>query len=123
MTLVVDIATILASVGIGTTGTDLFYSQMPPSPDDSVCAYQYAGSPSLPEGISQPGVQVRIRNSDYVTGAAKAKAVHDALHGYANTLLNGTYYLQIFANQYPEALGVDDNDRHIFVVNFRVMMR
>lgn len=123
MTLVADIATILASAGVGTVGTDIFYGSMPPSPDNCVCIYQYAGSPSLAEGIDRPGVQVRIRNTSYANASSKATDVHDALHTYANTLLNGTYYMQILANQYPEGLGVDDNDRHIFVVNFSVMMR
>jgi hypothetical protein len=119
-----DIASYLASEGIGVVGTDLFKGQIPDSPDNCVAIFEYAGQ--RPETthdnatFEHPGLQVRVRNLNYANGRQKIHDVFEVLHGLCNTNLSSTFYLSIFAIQSPESIGRDENDRVEFVQNFAV---
>ena len=165
-----EIAAYLVSKNIGTLGTDLFAAFMPDKPDNCVALFEYAGQPmELTMGdsdpvLERPGLQVKVRNTDYQTGKAKIDDIVDVLHGLANQVLSvpaaesepapegpngdngvvgeddevedddtpeteetpepipqGTRYLLIKANQSPESMGLDQNNRSEFVVNFSVI--
>ena len=122
-----EIAAYLAAKGIGTLGTDLFAAFMPDQPNNCIALFEYAGSPmELTMGdddpvLERPGLQVKVRNTDYQTGKAKIDDTVDALHGLANQTLSNTRYLLIKANQSPESMGLDANWRSEFVVNFSVL--
>lgn len=116
-----DIIQILQDNGIGTIGVDIFYSQLPPSPDNVVVAFEYAGEPpELHSNVEHPGLQIMVRNKSYDAGRQKIEQVRNALHGVAETIINGHRYLLIQARQSPESLGRDENGRALFVCNFRV---
>lgn len=121
-----DIASYLASFGVGTVGTDIYKGFMPDQPDNLVALFEYAGSPTEltmcdSPTLERPGLQVRVRNISYAAGRAKIEAIVDILHGLGNTVLGSTRYLLIRANQSPESLGLDANNRSEFVVNFSVL--
>jgi len=118
-----DIAGYLASHGI----TGVYKGFMPDKPDDVMALFEYAGSPTeltMGEGdpvVERPGLQVRVRSRSYPAGRAKIQEVVDILHGVAGVVLGGTRYLLIRANQSPASLGLDQNNRSEFVVNFEVI--
>jgi hypothetical protein len=123
----VDIAARLAAVGLGTVGTNIFVNYKPPTTDNIISVFGYAGQP--PErthdtsGNDHPGIQVWVRNTSAATARTTIESVYNALDGITNTTLSGTFYLGIFANQSPEMMGRDENGRTEFVVNFTVTKR
>lgn len=127
MALLDEIATYLEDKNVGTVGTDLFMGFMPDKPDNCVALFEYAGEPmelTMGSGdptLERPGLQVRVRNTSYSAARSKIEDVVDAFHGLANQTLSGTRYLLIKANQSPESLGLDQNNRSEFVVNFSVL--
>ncbi len=122
-----DIAARLQTQGIGTVNTSIFMGYYPDKPDNLVALFEYAGEPTellMGTGdpvLERPGLQARVRNLTYPAGRAKIQAVADALHGLAETTMGGKRYLLIRANQSPESLGRDENNRCEFVVNFSVL--
>ncbi len=122
-----DIANLLQSKGIGTVNIDIFKGYKPDQPDNIVALFEYAGSPmELTMGnddptLERPGLQVWVRNYLYPAGRAKIEQIVDALHGEAELTLNGDRYLLIRANQSPESMGMDANNRSEFVVNFSII--
>lgn len=117
-----DIAQILQSNGIGTIGADIYLGQLPASPDNVVAVFEYGGEPpDLHANIEYPGLQVMVRNKRYDAGRQKIEQARNVLHGLAETVVNGHRYLLIRANQSPAFLQRDENNRAIFVCNFRVI--
>lgn len=127
MALLDDIASHLVSKSIGTIGTDLFLGYMPDQPDNCVGVFEYAGEPmELTMGtgdavLERPGLQVRARNKSYSAAKTKIDSVVTALHGLAEQTLNSKRYLLVRANQSPESIGMDQNNRSELVVNFSVL--
>jgi hypothetical protein len=117
-----DIGVYLQSHGIGEVGVDIFKGAMPDSPDKCICLYEYAGEPlSLDWDGENPGLQVMVRDKSYEQGRLKINRIQNTLHGINNTTINGTRYLLVHAQQSPESLGRDENNRCEFVINFRVI--
>lgn len=120
--LVRDIAQILQNNGIGTLGIDIFWGQLPASPDNCVALFEYAGEPpDLHSNVEYPGLQVLVRNKGYEAGRSKIEQIRSLLHGITETTLSSHRYLLIRANQSPEFLERDESGRAIFVCNFRVI--
>lgn len=125
MSLAKDMADLLATQGVGTVGTNIYYGMMPDhddAPDE--CIAVIATSPLFlnPKWKrDELTFQVLIRGSkrSYETAAAKAKAVMDALLGIDNQTVNGNTYLQWNITSGPSALGYDSRERAAFSVNFR----
>lgn len=113
--LLADIGAYLVTQGIGTAGTDLFYGQMPETPDVCVALFEYAGSP--PEfthdgqDYENPGLQVMVRGTSYATARTTIDTIQGHLHTLANTTLSGTRYLLIRAVQSPFIFATDNNGR------------
>lgn len=118
-----DIAAILQQRGV----TGVYKGFMPDTPDNLVALFEYAGEPmELTMGgedsvLERPGLQVRVRDTSYPAGRAKIGQIVDILHGLSEVVVNGTRYLLIRANQSPESLGLDANNRSEFVCNFSVL--
>lgn len=117
-----DVAAYLQTQGIGTIGTDIFKGAMPDQPDNCICLYEYAGSPpDLHWNGEYPGLQVMARNTSYAAGRTKIETIRTKLHGLTEQTLGTTRYLLIKANQSPESLGRDENNRQEFVINFTII--
>ena len=118
-----DIASYLQQQGIA----GVYKGFMPDKPDNCVVLFEYAGEPmelTMGSGdptLERPDLQVRVRNTSYSAARSKIEDVVDALHGLANEVLGDRRYLLIRANQSPESLGLDANNRSEFVCNFSVL--
>lgn len=118
------IADKLQVLTIGTVGTDIFVSAMPPTIDNVIGVYDsngFAPDPYLP--IRQPGFQIVIRNTSYATGKAKLDTVRDALHKLANLTQSGVYFYNILAMADGGYIGRDEQNRHEFSINFKCQVR
>lgn len=120
-----DIAFYLSSHGIGTVGVNIFEGARPPTPNQLVALYQYAGEvPALIRGIKMeyPGLQVWSRATTEPLAITLLDSVVDALHGLTEYSTAYARYLCIEARSSPMDMGADANGRLEYVVNFRVIM-
>lgn len=120
-----DLCQHLASLSVGTLGTNLFLGVMP----DKATAITVVetGGPAPyhdygPEEIlDRPSVQVLVRNAKYRDARTKADEIRDLLDGIANWPINGTRYLSITAMNDPVYLGktaTSQGETHEFSLNF-----
>jgi len=122
-----DIAIILVGAGLGTTGTDLFLSQMPPTPDTVVTLYETGGQApmythSSPlQAYERPMFQVIARDPSYVAARNKINSIWKTLGAIKNTSITDAFYLMIMPRQSPFDMGDDENKRSRLVVNFDVV--
>ncbi len=108
-----EIVTFLASEGLGTAGTDLFFGKMPATPAACGVVYETGGiAPDLGFGSSvarseSPAIQVVFRGAkeDYDGPRAKAKTAWASLVSVeAPQTLTGTIYNWIHPLQSPFVL-------------------
>src|SRR5690606_13339950 len=101
---------------------DIFMVTMPQQPADAVALRSTGGDePLVRHPFDTRKFQVHVRGgADPRPPLARAEAIYDALQGLAGvTLPDGTYVVAIGAVQAgPIRLGPDENDRHIFSLNF-----
>lgn len=121
-----DVADYLEAQGIGTVGTDIFIGHMPDSPANCIAVIQSGGEPpelvgQINDQIERPRLVVRVRNTSYASGAAKANSVLKALHTAGEVSLNGHRYLFIRAVGSVNQLGRDHELRSLFSVEFVVI--
>src|SRR4030043_2162861 len=99
----VDIADMLeeeSSLGLTLgIGGNLFVGREPHTPVNSVTIFDTSGYPPLmtldTQGFYRPSVQIRVRNTDYVTGYNLIWAIMAFLHGKGQEAVNGTLYSSI----------------------------
>jgi hypothetical protein len=106
----------------GTSG-DTFIETMPQTPDQAVGLFGYGG-PEMPahQPYDMPSVQIRVRGTaDPRVSRDRLQSIYEQLHGLHHvTLPDGTYLVDCVGIQSsPQALGVDGNNRHSHVINFR----
>lgn len=103
-------------------GTNLFVSEMPPTPDRCVCLYDTGGfDPEYDYVYQRPTFMARVRGEKgaYQTAWALARSVMDTLSPLANVSFGGTRYVGVWANGDIFHLGYDENQRPLFSMNFR----
>ena len=118
-----DIAQILDSspFSLGDYGVDLFASRMPETPNACVSIYDTGGfEPESGYAYGKPTVMVKIRNPSYQAGYAKADAIKNALHNLTEQVQSSVRYVAIWCMGDINSVGVDDNNRSILTVNFRI---
>ena len=121
-----DVSTLLVAASLSLTlGTNLFCFEEPDSPDAVVTCYDTGGLDPEPGYVYlKPTVQVRIRGSKKTTKWATAytltEGIRNALHGVQNQTVGGTKYIQILAQGDILSLGVDDNNRPLYTINFAI---
>lgn len=121
MAFLADIATYLATKGIGTDGVTIFKGIIPEQVDEAIGLQEYAGDPlELIGNIEHPGLQVWSRSANYANARAKLKDIEDELHTLSNVVLGTTKYLSIFAVQSAVPMGVDSHGRTEMVQNYIV---
>jgi hypothetical protein len=123
MSVLADLALRLEQQGVATRATDLYYHQLPESPDDCVVLRELTGRRPYRtmRGVTleNPMVHLTVRGLDYTTTRAKARLAWIALDGYAGTI-NGARYAFIEALQNVIGLGNDENGRCLFSCSFAV---
>jgi len=120
-----EIADKLASLGMGTVGTDIFIGVYPENPDVLTAVFETGGS--APEfGFSTPGlkyehpsVQIVCRGErgDYAGPRALINIAYLGLPTVQAATLGSTYYHMIKPIQAPMVMHRDDNARVLFVFN------
>jgi len=121
----IDIKDILVDEGVGVFGIDLFVGSKPGDGTIDACVVVFPSGGSDPEpdyDYERPRVQVYIRGpkEDYETPAAKTEAVKAALKSKTNITKNGMRYVCIWQEGDVIHLGMDEDGRHQFTVNFRI---
>jgi Bacteriophage minor capsid protein len=129
-----DIATHLASEGLGTLGTDISNEERP-TPDDLLVVREYEGAPaeySKAEWdgtntvnspmLESPRFQVLCRSKNTHTAMQRCTTAKGKLNGFRGTL-GGTIYRSIrMVGTGPFAIGRDDNGRERVVCNFEALV-
>lgn len=124
--LLAELGAYLATEGVGTVGTTIFYGGLPDSPDNCLALLEYGGrAPEHDLGTTAlrheyPRVQVLTRNTVYLTGIKKAQDVTHAFTAVRNTTLSDVGYKGIDPVQSPFSLGQDNNGRWVFACNYEV---
>jgi len=103
----------------------LFVGREPATPDNCVVVFDIPGSSPLltlerGEAYYYPGVQVRVRNINYLTGWALIHDIQALLHGVHGEIWNSTTYDLIKAMNNPFLLDWDENDRARFICDFNI---
>jgi hypothetical protein len=123
-----DILEAESSLGLA-LGTDLFIGKEPADPNNCVTIFDTPGLPpqltlaGKGEDYFYPSIQVRVRNTNYLTAYSLADSIRDVLHGLAHETWNGTLYILIQCTQGPALLDWDENNRCRFIINFNVQRR
>jgi hypothetical protein len=98
----------------------VFYSQVPPDPDECLVIFTYPGTPDLDViGFDERAFQVRTRATTYDDAERMAEEAYKALHGVQDAQIGGWTARYILASSMPQWIGMDGNRRHEFTVNFR----
>lgn len=114
------IATFLATQGLGTVGTDVFYGESPDQPDELTLVQDLSGSrPTMIVSRSSPVIepyrfQVFTRAFGKDAAVSKARAVHDTLATLGpGRVLSGHRFTSIQAVTMPAHFAVDDRGRFV----------
>lgn len=118
-----DVVTFLSDNGFGTLGTDLIGGAWLNKVDAQTLVLDGVGTPSiLKSSYEQPSVQILVRGEKL--GAAHlvyatAKAISDFLLMQTECVtINATVYKGFEQGSNIAALGKDENERHIYSMNF-----
>lgn len=128
-----EIGKYLEDNGIGTRGTDIFFSYEPDEPDTLIVINETGGtrpqhvfSSSAP-AWENPRIQVVCRSTDFTIARNKADDIYKILVNVKNQTLaptssaSGALYFRIDAVQSPFSLPQDENKRRRVVCNYDVM--
>ena len=124
MSMLSDLAAQLAVAGVGTVGTNVFYSTTPDSPDALVSVLDTGGPEQdkyLP--LYDKTFQIYIRSTTHALGEAKLLAVRNALHQKAGVTYGSTFFHFILAISAGGHIGRDEKGRDEFTINFRCKIR
>lgn len=126
MALIDDVATYLQAQGVGAVGTNIFWGQLPDSPDACIALYETGGfqpPAELPE--AEPTIQIRARAASYTAAQTTIWAAFNALFPKttdSKTLAVNSRMVHVQALQSPASIGKDQKGRAEFVVNFKFNM-
>lgn len=126
MSLISDIADYLATQGLGTVGTDIFFSYLPDAGDNILAVLDTGGvQPDIYIPTKDPTFQIFIRSSTYSAGRTKMDSVRTALHNKYNTTIGSYYFYFIQANSEGGHLGRNPDTRGLdeFSMNFHAHTR
>ena len=107
------------------SGWGIFIGPEPTVPDTSITIREFSAGAPMPKWlIDFPSAQVMIRGASggYQLAKLKARDVLNTLHSIPSQDLNGDRWDGILALSGPGYLGVDDNNRPKFSINFRLII-
>ena len=109
-------------------GGDCFLELLPSGPDEAVALTIYDDGREADSLLpyDEPRVQVRVRGTtDPRVSRRRCAMIRSHLHGLGPVILpDGTnLILSVALQSAPASLGVDENQRHEHVVNFRMEIR
>lgn len=121
-----DVAGLLAALGFGTAGTDLFTRHAPPEPDELLCVIQLDGEdPEFVQNshkieLERPLLQVWARSGHPATAESMIDGPYRELSAIRNQTIGGTRYVYITPLHAPAVYERDDNGRFVARCDFRV---
>ena len=117
-----DIATILQTAGIGTKGTDLFSGSLPDTGKVLAIGVMDTGGfdNGYSIGVEKPTVQIRVRGPKFDDVYNKVSAINSEISEAVDAIIGTTRYIHILQNSQPINLGLDDDNRFNYVLNFRM---
>ncbi len=113
----------------GTTGNLSIEQALDSMPDTLVTLYEQPGlvnEYSFSTGVrvtveyERPNMQAISRSTRATTARANIEKVYTTLDGLTNTTMGTTRYLEFEAVQAPFQIGRDENERHLWSLNFNV---
>lgn len=113
----------------GTTGNLSLGQMLDSQPDTQVAlyvqpglqtAYAFSTSAQVDRVYEQPNLQALSRSTSPALAESNLIRIYNLLDGLANTTMGTTRYLEFEAVQPPFQLGRDENERHMWSVNFTV---
>jgi len=107
-------------------GTNLFVGGEPEAPANAVTVYDTGGfSPHQTVAgtrfVRHPSIQIRVRNSSFVAGAAIAADIREEIEKIVHQLISGRWYLGAFESGNVTHLGRIDTTAglaHVWTMNF-----
>lgn len=125
-----DIKDMLTSdSSLGLSASDVFVGREPTTPKNCVTIYDTPGQPpqmtldANNEFYQYPSIQIRVRNTKYVTGYSLGESILKSLHGRAQETWNGSLYSSIMATSDVSLLDWDTQSRPRFIINFNIQRR
>ena len=121
-----DIKDFLVDAIIGTFNTDLYTVLEPEEHNNDnpiMTVYDSGGfDPEAAYEYDRPTVQIRVRGAagGYVAAYTKAQAIKAELNGKNNETKNGARYVGIWQQGEILSLGMDESNRPILTLNFRI---
>lgn len=82
--------------------------------------YSFSTGASVTVEYERPNMQAISRSTLATTARSNIQKVYTELDGLTNTTMGGTRYLEFEAVQAPFQLGRDENERHLWSLNFNV---
>lgn len=126
MDFIVKLAMYIQSYGIGMfdesgVSGDIFIAVSPPTPDSCIVITPTGGGKSdMRMSYDNPSVQIQCRcNQSPMTAYNQMHLIYECLHGMGGVTIDGVYVVSCQALQSaPISLGMDENMRHHFAMNF-----
>lgn len=114
------LADYLATLGLGTVGTDIFVNILPAN-NNCIALFDTGGEQSLNrQGLDYPTIQVRAKNTDTSAAYKKIMLVYEKLHMLHNiTLANNIHIVDIVGLQSSPMILSSDIGAD-FTINFMV---
>lgn len=120
----VDIAGLLNTAGIGTSGVDMFVSNIPDSVTGFAIQLNDSGGPSPIPTYTRDfkDLQILVRGdiNGYAAAWAKAEEIKNFLLGKDNTTIGSNIYVSFLMRSDITYTGLDENKRPKISLNFRI---
>lgn len=121
-----DVAQLLATEGIGTYGTNLHLAKDPGGTKElSITVYDTTGGAPNPKFARDfPNIQILVYSpeQDYVTGWSKCEEIKEFLLGTTTQVIGTDCYFAFNMRSDIHHIGVDQENRFIFTMNFRLII-
>ena len=124
--LIDEVAQYLQTNGIGTLGTNLFESLMPPEANQAVCVIETTGmKPDIEIPLRDPSFQILIRDIEFDKGRTVADNIRLLLHNFYNSpfVAGGIYVYRCNLVSEGGHIGMDIEGRDMFSLNFNCRTR
>ena len=118
-----DIGELLqAETSLGLTmGTNLFANILPEGVDNVVSVNDYGGMEPGQYDMRKPSLQIYVRNNDSEVGYNLLNNIYYFLNEKRNFTINDSRYIQIRAKAEIQPLPRDEENRHIWSLNFQII--
>lgn len=118
-----DIGTYLQSNGVGTVGSDIFYSVFDSTSKNCILLIKQTGQSTKTtlrkdSILKRPELGVRVKNEDDVTADELAESIENLLDITYNKVIGSTRFKSIRAIAPHFFVSQDDNENFIYSINF-----